>query len=111
LQERALCLHYRWRAGDACLIGQIAFDVAGNLYSTDSGNQRVRRIDAVSGIIRTIAGNGTAGYAGADFGASRLTTITRVAAFLSAGCAGYLGVLVPPAAYADSATMSQRVVL
>lgn len=45
-------------------IGQIAFDVAGNLYFADAGNQRVRRIDAVTGIIRTIAGNGTAGYGG-----------------------------------------------
>jgi hypothetical protein len=45
-------------------IGQIAFDHAGNLYFADAGNQRVRRIDAVTGIIRTIAGNGTAGYKG-----------------------------------------------
>ena len=45
-------------------IGQIAFDVAGNLYFADSGNQRIRRIDAATGIIRTIAGNGTAGYSG-----------------------------------------------
>lgn len=45
-------------------IGQIAFDAAGNLYFTDAGNQRVRRIDALTGIIRTIAGNGTVGYTG-----------------------------------------------
>jgi hypothetical protein len=45
-------------------VGQIAFDIAGNLYFADSGNQRVRRIDAATGIIRTIAGNGTAGYKG-----------------------------------------------
>jgi len=45
-------------------IGQIAFDIAGNLYFADAGNQRIRRIDAVTGIIRTIAGNGTAGYTG-----------------------------------------------
>ena len=50
-------------------VGQIAFDLANNLYFTDSGNQRVRRIDAVTGIIRTIAGNGTAGYTG-DGGAA-----------------------------------------
>lgn len=43
-------------------IGQIAFDIAGNLYFADSGNQRVRRIDASTGIISTIAGNGTAGF-------------------------------------------------
>lgn len=45
-------------------VGQIAFDTAGNLYFTDSANQRVRRIDYTTGIIRTIAGNGTAGYTG-----------------------------------------------
>ncbi len=45
-------------------IGQIAFDPAGNLYFADAGNQRVRRIDAATGIISTVAGNGTAGNGG-----------------------------------------------
>jgi hypothetical protein len=54
-------------------IGQIAFDVAGNLYFADAGNQRVRRIDAVTGIIRTIAGNGTAGYTGDNGPATKAT--------------------------------------
>ncbi len=45
-------------------IGQIAFDVAGNLYFADAGNQRVRRIESSTGIITTIAGNGTAGFSG-----------------------------------------------
>jgi hypothetical protein len=45
-------------------IGQIIFDLAGNLYFTDYGNQRVRRIDYVTGQINTIAGTGTAGYTG-----------------------------------------------
>jgi hypothetical protein len=45
-------------------VGQMAFDIAGNFYFSDSVNQRVRRIDAATGIITTIAGNGTAGYAG-----------------------------------------------
>jgi large repetitive protein len=46
------------------VIGQMAWDIAGNLYLTDTSNQRVRRVDAVTGIINTIAGNGIAGYAG-----------------------------------------------
>lgn len=45
-------------------VGQLAFDLAGNLYFTDTGNQRVRRIDAATGIINTIAGDGVAGYSG-----------------------------------------------
>lgn len=55
------------QAGDAEIgksVGQMAFDIAGNLYFTDTVNQRVRRVDAMTGIIRTIAGNGTAGYSG-----------------------------------------------
>ena len=62
-------------------VGQIAFDVAGNLYFSDAGNQRVRRIDALTGIISTIAGNGTAGYSG-DGGAAtgaKLSNPTGVA--------------------------------
>src|SRR5215471_15564940 len=37
----------------------ISVDSKGNVYFTDSDNQRVRRIDA-SGIITTVAGNGNA---------------------------------------------------
>ena len=36
----------------------------GDLYIADSGNQRVRRVDAQTQLISTVAGNGTAGYAG-----------------------------------------------
>ncbi|MDP9465054.1 MAG: Ig-like domain-containing protein, partial [Actinomycetota bacterium] len=39
-------------------------DVDGNLYIGDSGNHRVRRVDAVTGLISTIAGTGVAGYNG-----------------------------------------------
>lgn len=51
------------------LIGQIDFDVAGNLYFSDTNNQRVRMINATTGIINTVAGNGNAGYSGDGFGA------------------------------------------
>ena len=37
----------------------IALDTAGNLYIADGGNARIRRVDALSGIITTVAGNGT----------------------------------------------------
>jgi len=45
-------------------VGQITFDPGGNMYFTDESNQRVRRVDAATGIIRTIAGYGVAGYTG-----------------------------------------------
>ena len=57
-------------------IGQIAFDIAGNLYFADAGNQRVRRIDASTGIIRTIAGNGTSGNGGDNGAATKATLRT-----------------------------------
>jgi Bacterial Ig-like domain (group 3) len=57
-------------------IGQIAFDIAGNLYFADAGNQRVRRIDVQTGIISTIAGNGTAGYTG-DTGSATTATLSN----------------------------------
>ncbi|HEY2857358.1 MAG TPA: Ig-like domain repeat protein [Terracidiphilus sp.] len=57
-------------------IGQIAFDTAGNLYFADAGNQRIRRIDAHTGIISTIAGNGVAGFTG-DGGAATNATLSN----------------------------------
>jgi sugar lactone lactonase YvrE len=38
---------------------QIALDADGNLFITDRGNDRIRRVDAKSGIITTFAGGGT----------------------------------------------------
>ena len=48
--------------------GAVAVDAAGNLYIADSGNSRIRKVDT-NGIITTVAGNGTAGFAG-DGGAA-----------------------------------------
>jgi len=42
----------------------IAYDSEGNLYVADAPGHRVRRIDAVTGIITTIAGTGVAGFSG-----------------------------------------------
>ncbi len=41
----------------------VVFDAAGNLYVTDTNNNRVRRINR-EGVISTIAGTGVAGYSG-----------------------------------------------
>ena len=38
-------------------------DPAGNLYIADPGNNRIRKL-APNGIITTVAGNGSANYAG-----------------------------------------------
>ena len=44
--------------------GGIAVDSAGNIYLADTHNHRVRRIDAVSGKLTTIAGNGIGTFYG-----------------------------------------------
>jgi sugar lactone lactonase YvrE len=61
--------------GKAALLNQpksVAFDSAGNLYLTDSRNQRIRCVNAATGVITTVAGAGGApAYAG-DGGAPLL---------------------------------------
>ncbi len=42
----------------------VAVDTAGNIYIADSDNYRIRKITASTGIISTMAGNGTCGYSG-----------------------------------------------
>jgi uncharacterized protein (TIGR03437 family) len=42
----------------------VALDAAGNIYITDTNNQRVRMVSAATGIITTVAGTGRSGYAG-----------------------------------------------
>ncbi len=40
----------------------LSIDTAGNIYVSDQGNSRIRRVD-VNGVVETIAGNGVAGFA------------------------------------------------
>jgi hypothetical protein len=42
----------------------LAVDAANNLYLADTHNSRIRRIDAATGIIATVAGNGATGFSG-----------------------------------------------
>ena len=42
----------------------ICIDGSGNLYVADANNNRIRRIDATTGIITSICGNGSVGYTG-----------------------------------------------
>ncbi len=60
---------------------EVAVDAAGNLFIADAGNRVIRRVDASSGVITTVAGDGTAGFSG-DGGpatSARLTTPNRIA--------------------------------
>jgi trimeric autotransporter adhesin len=50
-------------SGSLSLPTGIAFDTAGNLYITDQGNQRIRKV-GLDGNIRTIAGTGQSGFSG-----------------------------------------------
>ena len=55
--------------GDPATTAQIepidtAVDSLGNIYIADTGNQRIRKIIAATGVITTIAGTGTFGFSG-----------------------------------------------
>ncbi len=52
----------------------LAVDTINNLYVSDTANHRIRRIDAITHIITTIAGNGTQGFSG-DGGQATQATI------------------------------------
>lgn len=44
--------------------GNVGVDSSGNIYIPDGYNNRVRKVDAVTGVITTVAGNGGSGFAG-----------------------------------------------
>ena len=54
----------------------VCTDPAGNIYISDKGNQRIRRVAGSTGIITTIAGTGTASFSG-DGGLATLATISQ----------------------------------
>jgi uncharacterized protein (TIGR03437 family) len=96
----------------------VALDSLGNVYTADSGNNRIRKI--AGGVIQTVAGNGTAGFGGdggpatsaqlnqpgavlpdasgniyvADTGNNRIRKISAagaIATFAGSGVAGFAG--------------------
>ena len=44
----------------------VAVDSAGDLFIADTGNNVIREVNHATGVITTVAGNGTAGYSGDD---------------------------------------------
>ena len=54
--------------------GTIAIDSANNLYFSDQFNNRIRKIDAGTGVITTLAGTGPSAYSG-DGGAATLAKL------------------------------------
>lgn len=42
----------------------LAVDASGNIYIDDLGNYRIRKVNAATGLISTVAGTGTSGYNG-----------------------------------------------
>ena len=48
----------------SCRLAGVAADGSGNVFIADVGNQRIRRVDAATQIITTVAGNGTPGFSG-----------------------------------------------
>jgi len=62
----------------------VALDAAGNLYIADTNGNKIRRVNALSGIITTVAGNGSTGYNGDGIAAT------------SASISGPTGIAVDP---------------
>ncbi len=55
---------------------ELRFDTVGNLYFVEMKNHLVRRVDAETGMISTVAGTGEAGYAG-DGGDAKAAKLNR----------------------------------
>ncbi len=66
--------------------GMVAIDGAGTVFIPDNGNNCIRKI-AASGVITTIAGNGTAGYGG-DGGPASAALLSQPWAIITDGAGG-----------------------
>lgn len=62
---------------ELCAPQSVAADSAGNLFIADGCNYRVREVVAATGIIQTVAGNGTYGFSG-DGGPATDAELSRV---------------------------------
>ena len=57
----------------------VGIDASGNIYIADQSNYRIRKVNAATGLISTIAGTGAGGYSG-DGGAATAATLNQPAA-------------------------------
>ena len=62
----------------------VVTDAAGNIFLSDSSNNRIRRVDATTGLISTIAGDGNPGFAG-DNGPAKQAEISSPAGLILDG--------------------------
>jgi uncharacterized protein (TIGR03437 family) len=76
----------------------VALDGVGNIYFTDTGNQRVRKISG--GVITTVAGNGTTGFSGDNGPATSAQLNLQPGAFLCCSADPFL--LLPVGIAADA---------
>ncbi len=68
---------------------EIGFGPDGRLYVADQGNHRIRAVDLSSGLIETVAGNGTAAFAG-DGGPAALASLNLPSGFTFHGSHLYI---------------------
>ena len=90
----------------------IAFDAAGNIYIADTGNSEVRKITVATGIITTVAGNGSQGSTG-DGGLATSATLNApsqiavdAAGNIYIACAGSSSVRMVSAATGNISTVA-----
>jgi cysteine-rich repeat protein len=67
----------------------VTFDSVGNLYFAESSTHRIRRVDAITGVITTIAGTGVLGTSG-DGGPALMAQLTNPTGVLRVGTDLYI---------------------
>src|SRR5947207_2716484 len=68
----------------------VAVDASGNLYIADNSNHRIRKVTAATGIITTVAGNGSPSFAGDGEAATSASLNSPSGVALDASCNLYI---------------------